>query len=58
MLLREVGSVGTDWINLAQETEQWWALVSTVMNLGVPSKAGSAKVAKELLASQGLCSCS
>jgi hypothetical protein len=42
MLLKEVGSVGLDWVNLAEGTEQWWALVSTVMNLGVPSKAESA----------------
>jgi len=31
-----------DWTNLAQGTEQWLALVSTVLKLGVPSKAGSA----------------
>jgi hypothetical protein len=42
MLLTEVGSVSTDWINMAHVTEQWWAFVSTVMNPGVPSKAGSA----------------
>ena len=42
MLLKEVGTVGMDWTSLDQGTEQWWALVSTVMNLGVPSTAGSA----------------
>jgi hypothetical protein len=29
---------GMDWINLAQDREQWRALVSTVMNLRVPIK--------------------
>jgi hypothetical protein len=29
MLLKEVWSVGMDWNNLAQGTEQWWALLST-----------------------------
>jgi hypothetical protein len=26
---------GTDWIELAQDRERWWALVNAVMNLGV-----------------------
>jgi hypothetical protein len=25
-----------DWIDLAQDRDQWWAVVKTVMNLGVP----------------------
>jgi hypothetical protein len=25
-----------DWINLAQDSDKWWALVDTVMNLRVP----------------------
>jgi hypothetical protein len=33
---REIGWGGVDWINLAQDTDQWRALVSTVMNLRVP----------------------
>jgi hypothetical protein len=28
-----------DWIDLAQDTDQWWALVNTVMNLIVPQNA-------------------
>jgi hypothetical protein len=36
MDLREIGSVGMDWIDLTQDRDQWRALVSTVMNLRVP----------------------
>jgi hypothetical protein len=34
--LREIGLDGMDWIDLAQDREQWRALVNTVMNLRVP----------------------
>jgi hypothetical protein len=34
--LREIGWDGMDWTNLAQDMDQWRALVSTVMNLRVP----------------------
>ncbi|PNF13842.1 hypothetical protein B7P43_G11786 [Cryptotermes secundus] len=33
---REVGWDGMDWIDLAQDRDQWSALVNTVMNLRVP----------------------
>jgi hypothetical protein len=33
---REIGWGGMDWINLAQDIDQWRALVYTVMNLRVP----------------------
>jgi hypothetical protein len=36
MDLREVGWDGVDWIDLAQDRDQWRALVNTVMNLWVP----------------------
>jgi hypothetical protein len=35
MDLREIGWGGMDWIDLAQDRDQWRALVSTVMNLRV-----------------------
>jgi hypothetical protein len=34
--LREIGWDVMDWIDLAQDGDQWSALVSTVMNLRVP----------------------
>jgi hypothetical protein len=36
MDLRKVGWGGMDWIGLAQDRDQWRALVNTVMNLWVP----------------------
>jgi hypothetical protein len=35
MDLREIGWDGMDWIKLAQDRDQWRALMSTVMNLRV-----------------------
>jgi hypothetical protein len=34
--LREIGWDGVYWIYLAQDGDQWRALVNTVMNLGIP----------------------
>jgi hypothetical protein len=34
--LREIGWDGVDWIDMAQDTDQWRALVNTVLNLRVP----------------------
>jgi hypothetical protein len=36
MDLREIGLDGVDWIELAEDRDQWRALVNTVMNLPVP----------------------
>jgi hypothetical protein len=34
--LREIGWGGVDWIDLAQDTDQWRALVNMVMDFRVP----------------------
>jgi hypothetical protein len=36
MDLGEIGWDGMDWINLAQDRDQWRALVNMVMNLQAP----------------------
>jgi hypothetical protein len=36
MDLKEIGRDGRDWIELAQDRDQWRALMNTVMNLGKP----------------------
>jgi hypothetical protein len=36
MDLRETGWEGVDWMHLAQDRDQWWAVLNTVMNLQVP----------------------
>ena len=33
MDIQEVGCGGTDWIELTQGRDRWWALVNVVMNL-------------------------
>jgi len=38
--LQEVGRGCGDWMASAQDRDRWRALVSTVMNLRVPKKAG------------------
>ena len=40
MDLQEVGGDCGDWMELAQDRDRWRALVSTVMNLGVPKMRG------------------
>ena len=40
MDLQEVGGDCEDWMELAQDRDRWRALVSTVMNLGVPKMRG------------------
>jgi hypothetical protein len=34
--LREIGWDGVDWMRMAQDSDQWRALVNTVLNLRVP----------------------
>jgi hypothetical protein len=35
-ILREIGWHGMDWIDLAQDMDQWRALVNTAINFWVP----------------------
>jgi hypothetical protein len=41
MDLREIGLEDMDWIHLAQDRDQWWAVLSTVMNHRVLQKEGN-----------------
>jgi hypothetical protein len=34
--LTEIGWEGVDWMHLAQDRDQWWALLNAVMNLRAP----------------------
>jgi hypothetical protein len=36
MDLREIGRDGVDWVNMAQDMDQWRALENTVLNFRVP----------------------
>jgi hypothetical protein len=41
MDLREIRWDGMDWIDLAEDRDQWRALVNTVMNFGFLKNAGN-----------------
>jgi hypothetical protein len=41
MDVKETGWEGVNWILVAQDRGQWWALMNTVINLRVPYKAGN-----------------
>jgi hypothetical protein len=32
----DIGWLGVDWMQLAQDRDQWQALVNTIMNLQIP----------------------
>jgi hypothetical protein len=36
MDIGEIGLESMDWIYLAQDRDQWWVVVNTVLNLRVP----------------------
>jgi hypothetical protein len=40
MDLREIGWYDMDWVDLAQDMDQWRALVNMAMNIWVPQNAG------------------
>jgi hypothetical protein len=40
MALREIGSGGMDWTDVARGRNQWRALVNTVTNIRVPQNVG------------------
>jgi hypothetical protein len=52
MDLREIEWDGVDWIDLAQNRDQWRALVNMLMNLRVHKMLGSSRVAAQLAASE------
>jgi hypothetical protein len=52
----EIVCDGMDWIDLAQDTGQWIALVNTVMNLRVPQIAGSWVATQPAASQEGLSS--
>jgi hypothetical protein len=35
IVLKEIGWEGVDFIHLAQDRDQWWAFVNTIMNLWI-----------------------
>jgi len=52
MDLQEVGYWGMDWIELAEDTDRWRALINALMNLRVPQNAGNFLTIEDQLSSQ------
>jgi hypothetical protein len=52
MDLREIGWIVMDWIDLAQDRDQWRALLNTIMNLQIHEILGSSWATERLAASQ------
>ena len=42
--LQEMGGGCGDWMELAEDRDKWWALVSTVMNFRVPLSVGNSLI--------------
>jgi hypothetical protein len=51
MDLREIEWDGVDWMDIAQDSDQWRALVNTVLNLRVPYNAAQLAAPQEGLSS-------
>jgi len=51
MVLQETGREGVDWINLAQDTDKWLALVNTGMKLRFPHNAGKCLSSRRTISS-------
>jgi hypothetical protein len=56
MDLREIEWGGMDWINLAQDSDQWRALVNTIMNLRDQYNAGTFLSSYMAVSQEGLSS--
>jgi hypothetical protein len=56
MCFRDIGREDVDWIHLAQDRDQWWAVVNTVTNFWFQLKVENFVLDEQFLASQeGLC---
>jgi hypothetical protein len=40
MDIREIGWGGMEWIDLAQDIDQWRVLINTIINLRIPCNVG------------------
>jgi hypothetical protein len=52
MDIRETGWEGVDWMNLAQDREQWRALVNTILNFAFHKSQGTYRLTGSLLGFQ------